>query len=514
MKKKAYISYSRRSDYSFIKALLAASDSATELRSLVVGDKLTRIEILSGSPLANIDLDQWDLLFDEKALEQGGSINAFMEELSEAEKIIVLLSRGYFQSPFCLTELLHIYYKRAHELLPIIVFVDGFSPGEIKVSELQQYWAEQPGNVAAKRLYARFVDELPLVLAWLLGIYDEALASWDELFHLFNKAECDVAPKVIAALSREYQPRFQYLSSKQREQLIASNIEKIFANQDLKIYFDSLKKRNAPVTYIEKPFAESLAIPCSVKTLKSRLNTLIDWLENIAKENDPSTRLLRLAGQVKSLLGWLLIAAVDDRKLHILIHTLNRQQATAKLSMHGENETSFQMIVAAVAHTSVRFFYNPGREKRALIGEGELVLTEKGADPNTYSESFKREDGWFNQYKTLFDQMSKSLYPEQTTPAKHNSASLSGAIEAILERRKDFFLLFDRNLPAISQVTAFRKDLGAIYPNIQQVDSEDESKKGAQQFYLEGLNSGYLDQKIRHIYSLIHRITHEAKDNS
>ena len=132
-KRCVYISYSRRSDYSFIQCLIEKLDQRLSLRTLILNDGEPEV---SDFPLdqetkelhfdqKKEELERWVARYDQNALGYFGSIRAFMEELSEAEKIIVLLSEGYFRSPYCMVELLHIYRKRSANLMPIVVFLGG-----------------------------------------------------------------------------------------------------------------------------------------------------------------------------------------------------------------------------------------------------------------------------------------------------------------------------------------------------------------------------------------------------
>ncbi len=173
--KHVYVSYSRRSDYSFIQKLLSVIGNEACLRSLVVPkEDQGRMETLADNPPNNIDLDQWQLIYDENGLPAFGSIQGFMDELSEGERIIILLSPGYFQSPYCLTELCLNYSKRAHELIPVVAFVDGYQPSQVSIDSLIGYWkkkqtkAEKKNKQAKANCCGEFICLLPKVLAWLL----------------------------------------------------------------------------------------------------------------------------------------------------------------------------------------------------------------------------------------------------------------------------------------------------------------------------------------------------------
>jgi hypothetical protein len=272
--KQAYISYSQRADDSFIKDLLSAAGEATQLRSLVVAEPgRAGIQPLQEDRPNDVDLDEWILVYDQNGLGPFDSIRPFMEERSEGENIIVLLSEPYFQSPYCMVELLSIYAKRAGDLIPIIVFVGGYRPGDISIPKLTEYWdrrraeAEKKGNFAAVRCYEELVQRLPDALAWLLGGYDEAREGWDTLFLAVPGEEDHPAQKVLDVLSRPNEQRYKHISADEKAVLISEEIRQILGRKGLGDGFKSLKARFLAGDATDEKFAERLARPSNAAEL-------------------------------------------------------------------------------------------------------------------------------------------------------------------------------------------------------------------------------------------------------
>ena len=63
------------------------------------------------------------LLQDNKEIKLGEYINKFMQQIADAEYVVVVLSKPYFESEYCLWELLHLYQKErdGKTIYPILV---------------------------------------------------------------------------------------------------------------------------------------------------------------------------------------------------------------------------------------------------------------------------------------------------------------------------------------------------------------------------------------------------------
>ena len=397
--RKAYISYSRRSDYSFIKTLLDVAGAGNQLRSIVVeSPRDPAVCPLTQDESENIDLDQWDLIYDEKGLDAFGSIKGFMEELSEGEQVIILLSKGYFQSPYCMTELLSIYHKRAGDLVPIVVFVDGFKPSDLSIDEILAYWEQRRNDLEKEekdkeaKHAAQVHQYLRPALAWLLGRYDEEHGGWNTLFPVMDAAggNEDIARWVLGKISAKRKPRYPYLSAKARCYHAKAAIERILAKNSTKEWFDQLAKRFSPSPMSPAEFAARLVEFESADELTEILDCFFEWLEEDLQDvvTDPAASRVRnlLAKDVKDILGWLLLMVMDDVRLNQLIHELNHLESEARQTLNGENESSFQLIASALAGSAVRYLFDPEGTPR-VRGENQLDLIEQGADKENYRGS-------------------------------------------------------------------------------------------------------------------------------
>lgn len=455
------------------------------------------------------DLDKCKLIYDENGLDAFGSIQGFMDELSEGECIIILLSPGYFQSPYCLTELCLIYSRRAHELIPVVAFVDGYQPSQVSIKTLIDHWkteqakAETSNNRAAANCYGEFIRLLPVALAWLLGTYDHEKPGWDTLFPVVvvddeDQDQDQAAEQVHHTLSTPIKPRFTYHAGGQKAVLIAAEIEKILTREGMRDWFASLKAR---FSLKHDSFAALLARPEDAARLTEYLDYLIEWLDNIRKGHPPSTARQLLSATVKELLGYVLLTAVDDGRLHQLIHKLNHLQAAAHHELLDENETAFQMIASAIGFSSVRYRFNAESKEEALTGEGQLELIDRGCSQQNYYQWLENEEKWFDVYQSFYKQMTPQPRRQRTERALH------GALDTILRRRTDFYLLLDKTYLDICETSVFRKKLAERFPAIQQIISYDQAGATAGDYYLDGLNSGDIDQQIYEIYSRIHELS-------
>lgn len=516
-KKNVYISYSRRSEYSFIDQLMSAAKEQSEFNSVILDEKN---KCRAGPVLDQEKVNTpFSLLYDENALLPGNSISAFMEKLSEGDQIIILISSGYFQSPFCMTELTSIYHKRSDELLPIVVFVDDYKPSEAVPDKIIGFWREQSGSEASKDLYESFIEVIPLVLAWLLGSWNEALKTYDQLAHIFfikdqgdKETAADVISRLVKDLENENKPRFRHLSRKKREYMIKSRVEKTLRLLEVE---PELKEKLDPISkiYVEIENNEEICPFSSTKLerlfqenfLRHCLQALFNWLKEV-KDNEFSHKKFcrRVAGNAKELLGWLLMSVFDDKKLHILIHELNRKGDDAQLELTGNPVCGVQMLVSTIAQNSAKYKYRPD-EDTPLKGEGELSLTDQGASCGNYQASFSNEQDWLGVHKELYKNIKEK-------PFVLDDDELEGAMMSIFEDRKDLYLLWNS-----SSFIEFRTDLGKKYPDIQQVVLDNKEKSNAltvKSYYRDGLNdglhSGYIEERVRDIYQLIHGISDET----
>ena len=510
--RKAYISYSRRSDYSFIQTLLDVAGAENQLRSIVAKPhRDPAVCPLTKDKPENIDLDQWDLIYDEKGLDAFGSIKGFMEELSEGEQVIILLSKGYFQSPYCMTELLSIYHKRAGDLVPIVAFVDGFSPSDLSIDVILTYWEkrredlQQAGKGKEARHAGQVLRYLRPALTWLLGRYDEEHGGWNTLFPVMEAAEGneDIARWVLGKISAKRKPRYPYLSARVRRYQAKAAIEKILAKNSMKEWFDLLARRLSPSPVSPAEFAARLVEFESADELTEILDGFFEWLEEDLQDvvTDPAASHVRklLAKSVKDILGWLLLLVMDDVRLNQLIHELNRLGPEARQMLEGENESSFQLIASALAGSAARYLFDPEGTPR-VRGENQLDLIEQGADKENYHRYIEDEDRWMEIKGVLLKGM------VGVRRAHRTDASLNAALSTALRRKKGTFLLVDGETWNTVQCHELLRMLGEKFPELHQI-IDDDAAETAQAYFRDGVESGAIDQNIFDIYEKIYELT-------
>jgi hypothetical protein len=91
------------------------------------------------------------LIRDNQALKHGDSIKQFMDELSEGDQIITVFSKPYFESPWCMYELLRTFQKgnlgeRTH---PVIADDCDLQDGDYRL-DVVKYWVNKYKNGEVK----------------------------------------------------------------------------------------------------------------------------------------------------------------------------------------------------------------------------------------------------------------------------------------------------------------------------------------------------------------------------
>ncbi|MGD9827080.1 toll/interleukin-1 receptor domain-containing protein, partial [Desulfobacter sp.] len=163
------------------------------------------------------------ICYDETSLQLGESITKFMAKVSEADRIVFLLSQNYFQSRSCMNELLLAYKKRASELQPAVVMLDKFLPGAEQEQKLVTWWQEQSSqnngeekDAADLTTCGENAEAIPVILAWLFGKYNPEFKYRDRLVLVQDdKKNCDqIADEIIKWLDKEIVPvRYKHLAA-------------------------------------------------------------------------------------------------------------------------------------------------------------------------------------------------------------------------------------------------------------------------------------------------------------
>lgn len=296
--------------------------------------------------LKDTEEKKWEIVYDEDRLEPGGIIRVLEEEIGGADSIIIFLSKEYFHSIHCLRELMYMYEKGAGRLLPVIVFVGGSTPADIQESEITGYWEkEDPEN--------EIIQKCSLMLAWLLGPYDEVTNNYDTLFVLLKDSEEHICSKVFTALKQRRKPHYTYISQRERQKKIKDKIACLLQNvpeSDTKIIADKLGCVDNT-----KDLTERFSSASSTTEINNILCVFDDWLQTKAQFAARSDELKRLGSVAKEMLGWFLLTVLDDNKLHILTHELNRMGDSAFLELTMDTDASFQVLASAIFCSPVIF---------------------------------------------------------------------------------------------------------------------------------------------------------------
>ena len=444
----------------------------------------------------------WEICFDETALGTERSIEAFEDELSEADQVIFFLSRAYFQSYYCVSELLKIYAKRAKELLPVIVFVGKTRSGDITEAAVTAYW-KHPDH---KNRQPEHIKELPNALAWLLGRFNDTAGNWDTFFLVTDDHVGDPAPVVLAGLEADRKPRFSHMASAAKQTAIRKTVDDLLSGDR----YDRL--RDKVDAYLHGP-------PPTPHSVIGALDDLRRWLKDHRNAASSGREGRDMAADLRELCGYLVLSAVDDKKLHCCIHWLNRQREDACLRLKSGSDCAFQLVVSAIANCPALFrYHSPERLRQsttkltALMGEGELVLHERGLCERNYYDTFEEEARWLESYRALEQQMSASL--GQPAGDYTELEDYSVAIEGLLGEQDGFYLLLEADKIRVTKSRRFRRRLARNFPKLPQVWELDEHTRPAEyhraeDYFIAGLRIASITQKLISIYSELDRLTHD-----
>ncbi len=462
----------------------------------------------------------WEIRYDETEPVADRSISAFEHEVSEANQIIFFLSDAYLKSIYCIRELLKTYNKRAGELLPIVIFVGGLEPKGMRTKEIVNEWHGKPEKERPDG-----IEDLDLALAWLLGPYDEKANNWDTLFFVFDGNDQGIEEKVSNALQCPRKPRYRLPSRAARFDWILNGI------RDAVTWHDSLSK-------IGDDIASQLEDGQSpVKT------GILRWLIEIDRilggyRRGQRQEQLDVAEGAEKLVGYIILLAVDHRRLQMLVHWLNRQQIDAVLKLHGTSDCAFQLIVSAIQGSPALFRYyserdmqhdkeqrdqkgKKNKELQALMGKGELTLHERGLCEKNYYDTLKSEQNWLEVYQELERQF--SALNEQSPGSYSDEKAVCAAITGFLgdddiPMENAYYLLYDGRRRQRTKLQRFRRTLNHKFPRLTQLDSipkkesENESEEPGytpeepEYYLIDEMHSARINQMLITIYSKIDQV--------
>ena len=265
-----------------------------------------------------------ELKVSESELHEGDSITDFMETMSTAGFVILMLGREYFQSPYCLHELLEICRHEDVEkrLFALPIKTDQSLEGITEESILRSWAGQDTSQLAEESGYCKArLRELQAAIAAnrLQGLssdeQDEQIkeklrAAYKKVAPLINNvtSACETAQGVIELLVEKADAIFAE-EKKQLEELLINNIASLIdelSDDDRLPLVDLLNKpRDSSGDTLAAALVETnsqSAMEVMQKWVKER-DAVIPWEENRAwKEFFP---------KVESICGWLLINSVS-----------------------------------------------------------------------------------------------------------------------------------------------------------------------------------------------------------
>lgn len=134
----------------------------------------------------------FDLRLDKEAVRYGGSFKAFMGEMGRSKHVIILASEEYFQSFYCMTELIEVHNNQELKTRVVPIWMNGIKPNQgVFQTETKQFWGdvhdqlENGGNcdvkaatLAGAEQISAFAEEGLCAFGGLRGIeYDKEIAK-------------------------------------------------------------------------------------------------------------------------------------------------------------------------------------------------------------------------------------------------------------------------------------------------------------------------------------------------
>ena len=494
-KKKVYISYCRSADTSFIQKLINATegqslhsvDSAENAETVVKPVTWERISEEALKPETH-----WQVVFDENGTEIGHTIDQFMDELSEQEHIVILLSEAYFKSLYCLTELFRIYHKRHECPLPIVVFVENYPPKNVELKKIRAHLLQisreksAEGNQAAAQYCEKLMTGLPLVLTWLLGHYDYEKDNVDAL-QIFEASNDNAVNEVIDSLRQVVKLKFPHFSKAVRKLELVSEIKKLldsFGSSDSQGSGNNImwavKKLKLKVDQSENinntDFAGYLVGQMESASGAARLlENFVYWVEEIEFSSEFASLKsapINFGEVIERLLGWLLVITIDEVKLTQFIHKLNRMDPAPFFALSYDDSTAFQILVSTIGKVPVIY------ERTAttgLKGKGELRLLERGATASNYTKLIKSEYKVFDGLISRVDEAySQSDY--QDAPK-----SVLGQLKKTFRKSKHFYLVLDIEYQHAKGKDDFRKYMYKELPFLKIIELQERKDTGGAQ---------------------------------
>ncbi len=361
--------------------------------------------------------------YDETDLHYGESIQAFMDKVANARRLILIISDAYLRSFYCMYECLSAYNIIANRYYPAVVFVfDDIEEAEailyfddglpvISTERFRKYWMK-----AKKRLeeenkddpaiewyekYIRMADELD---AWLVG--RRVAGKPDRMLPVYRGG--DEKKALDGYIERATSP-LEHLyafptSDTHRERSINEVCRILDKNPVLEKKVNNGRELNGP-EYRRRFAADLLDDPAGFIT-----NKLAPALEDALEElNGP--KLNRFREGADQLFGELVKFGLRVDSLHHQLQEVNQQVGDAPIAVASE-ATIPEMADAYLRSRTGAFRSIDVRGKTAHIGKLEYVVSKD----NTLEIDESRKDALEQLNDDFFNQLGDLFYPDEVAP--------------------------------------------------------------------------------------------------
>ncbi len=213
-----------------------------------------------------------EFIRDTNALKPGDSIQAFMQRLAKADKIITVISESYFKSENCMNELLQISRRGDMADRTKAIVVEGFKPYDFDVQvELVAFWDKKAKEASAKLGSLPREKTLPL---------QERVNLYDDISKNINALTDFLADRLITSLAdlrkNDYLQLIEALFP-EKQALFFSGIEPDKEMPETKTdRFENTTSSQQEITKEEQQFLDDLTLAIS-----ATLNTCVLFKEQL-----------------------------------------------------------------------------------------------------------------------------------------------------------------------------------------------------------------------------------------
>ncbi len=245
---------------------------------------------------------------------------------------------------------------------------------------------------------------------------------------------------------------------------------------------------------------DSLALMKNGAILSKALKSIREFLQYVKKceEFNPSPTFKNM---VEEFTGWLLVAAVDDKKLHQIIHELNHRGDAARNEFGLGYIIFYQMLVCA-------FFNKPAIytvENKAVIGEGEIKLIERGMNRESFKRFINDDLEYITEFESLINKVRKVSRPNTAnSPYSGDDEAKRKRINELMAELGKFYFAVEKDKLNLFGEEFFNK-IGEKFPPLVQMFMEKRKKDPLFELFISGFEDekDKIDDEIKYIYSLL-----------